>query len=281
MPDRADAHIHLFEGGYGGSFAARPGVRIDEAACYASLAADHGVTAALIVGYTDAPWARTNTEYLARMVQEHAWVRPLAYVDPAQPPTVENLERLRSQGFCGISLYISGEERVDALLRIPGEVWDWLTVGRCLVSVNSSGKDWGAWSKILERYGDLTLIVSHVGLPPRVSEPPTEPESRRAMADVVALAEFPGPRVKLSGFYALTEPGYDYPHRAAWPYVESLLEAYGVGRLLWASDFSPSLDWLTFPQTFGLFSHMPFLSDSDRAQIEGANLLALLEGVAT
>ena len=101
------------------------------------------------------------------------------------------------------------------------------------------------------------------------------------MADVTALAEFTGPRVKLSGFYALTEPGYDYPHRAAWPYVESLLEAYGVERLLWASDYSPCLDHLTFPQTFGLFSHMPFLSDSDRAQIEGANLLAMLDEVVT
>ncbi len=43
---RADAHIHLFEGGYQGSFTARPGVRLAEAALYDSLARDHGVGAA-------------------------------------------------------------------------------------------------------------------------------------------------------------------------------------------------------------------------------------------
>ena len=34
MNERADAHIHLFEGGYRGSWTGRPGVDLDEAACY-------------------------------------------------------------------------------------------------------------------------------------------------------------------------------------------------------------------------------------------------------
>ncbi len=93
---------------------------------------------------------------------------------------------------------------------------------------------------------------------------------------MLALARFAGARVKLSGFYALTTPGYDYPHRAAWPYVAALLEAFGGERLLWGSDFSPSLEWLSFPQTLGLFEQMPFLDDAARRRIEGENLLALL-----
>jgi L-fuconolactonase len=86
--------------------------------------------------------------------------------------------------------------------------------------------------------------------------------------------------IKLSGFYALTRPGYAYPHQAAWPYVEVLLAAFGSNRLLWGSDFSPSLEWLSFLQTFGLFETMPFLSDSDRERIEGSNLRTLLAEVA-
>ena len=85
-------------------------------------------------------------------------------------------------------------------------------------------------------------------------------------------------RVKLSGFYALTEPWYDYPHELAWPYVEVLIEAFGVERLLWASDFSPHLNYQTFPQTLGLLWKMPFLGDGDRDRIAGENLLELLEG---
>ena len=52
MAVRADAHIHLFDGGYQNkSFASRPGVSDDEAAYYDSLSREHDVVAALVVGY--------------------------------------------------------------------------------------------------------------------------------------------------------------------------------------------------------------------------------------
>jgi len=112
-----------------------------------------------------------------------------------------------------------------------------------------------------------------------VDAAPDPGEARKALQPVLDLAACSGPRVKLSGFYALSDPGHDYPHRAAWPYVEALLEAFGSGRLLWASDFSPCLDWLSFPQTLGLFALMPFLDDQARHRIEGPNLLDLLAEV--
>lgn len=279
MSERADAHIHLFEGGYQDSFMKRLGRPVDEAVVYASLAKDHGVKAALIVGYADVPWAAENTRFLTRMVAEYGWVHPAAYFDPSEPPTIEALAQLRADGFVGVSFYIFGPERVDALLGISDEVWAWLVSRRWLVSVNSKGDDWNAWQDVLGRHPELRLVVSHLGLPPRQVRAPGPRDAQTAMASVLALAEFPQSRVKLSGFYALTDPGHDFPHCAAWPYVEALLDAYGVERLLWASDYSPCLDWVTFPQTYGLFSKMPFLTAEDRTRIEGSNLLALLEDV--
>ena len=277
MSERADAHIHLFEGGYQDSFMKRLNRPVDEAVVYASLARDHGVTAALIVGYADVPWAAENTRYLTQMVAEYDWVHPAAYFDAAEPPTTNELTRLQADGFVGVSFYIFGPERVAALLAISDEVWAWLASRRWLVSVNSKGDDWNAWQEVLTRHPELRLVVSHLGLPPKQAEAPDASGAREAMASVLALAGFPHTQVKLSGFYALTDPGHDYPHRAAWPYVEALLDAYGVERLLWASDYSPCLDCLTFPQTYDLFSKMPFLNDADRERIEGANLLALLD----
>jgi L-fuconolactonase len=165
--------------------------------------------------------------------------------------------------------------------QVSNEVWRWLAQQRWLVSVNSRGEHWAAWLPVLERQPDLRLLVSHLGLPPAVSTAPPEATARQVLQEVLALARYSGVHVKLSGFYALTQPGYDYPHQAAWPYVEVLLAAFGSTRLLWGSDFSPSLEWLSFPQTFGLFEAMPFLSDSDLKRIEGGNLLALLAEVIT
>jgi len=58
-----------------------------------------------------------------------------------------------------------------------------------------------------------------------------------------------------------------------------LIEAFGSERLLWASDFSPCLDCVTFPQTFDLFQKMPFFSASDVAAITGGNLRKLLGAI--
>jgi L-fuconolactonase len=175
-----------------------------------------------------------------------------------------------------LSFYCFNPQQTAALGQVSAEVWRWLAEHHWLISVNSRGEHWSAWLPVLERQPDLRLLVSHLGLPPAVEAAPTAASARQALQDVLALAQLPGVHVKLSGFYALTQPGYAYPHQAVWPYVEVLLAGFGSTRLLWGSDFSPSLEWLSFPQTFGLFEVMPFLSDSDRGQIEGDNLLALL-----
>lgn len=163
MSERADAHIHLFDGGYQDSFVKRLSRPIDEAVCYLSLAADYGVKSALVVGYADAPWAVGNNCYLSKMATEYDWVYPVAYFDPAKPPTTEDLELLKKNRFVGLSFYIFGSERTENLLRISDEVWAWLCSHQWLVSVNSKGNDWTVWLEVLRRHSELRLIVSHDG----------------------------------------------------------------------------------------------------------------------
>src|SRR5688500_367174 len=120
MPDRADAHIHLFDGGYRGSLAGRPGVMIDDPRLYDSFAREHHVRAALVVGYEAEPWAAGNNDYIAALVQKYEWVKPLAYVDPSRPPDPVYLRRSR---FGGASFYIFDDMAVNRLLAIPSGFW--------------------------------------------------------------------------------------------------------------------------------------------------------------
>lgn len=276
MCDRADAHIHLFENGFQGSFTARPGVRIDEASLYASLGADYRVKQALVVGYEGDGWARGNNAYIAAMAQRRAWVRPVAYVRLDAPPDLADLNRLHKEGFVGVSMYVFTDDDIHRLQMISDDTWGWIVGHRWLVSLNARGRALAAWKPILDRYPELRLLVSHLGLPPRVAQQPSAKAARTALAELIELARFRETRVKLSGFYAISEPGYAYPHRAAWPYVEALIAAFGPKRLLWGSDFTPGLDSVSFAQTIGLFAAMPFFSDQDRRAIEGGNLLGLL-----
>lgn len=281
MSDRADAHIHLFKNGFRASFTARPGVQIDEAALYASLAADYRVKQALVVGYEGEAWAEGNNAHISALARQHSWSRPVAFVHLGAPPDPAALDARRRQGFVGVGLYIFGPDSLQSLQRISDDVWAWITEKRWLVSLNSRGEDLAGWAPILDRHPELRLLVSHVGLPPRAAQPPSAPTARAAMAELIGLARFPGVHVKLSGFYAISDPGYAYPHRAAWPYVEALVETFSPKRLLWGSDFTPSLDSVSFAQTIGMFAEMPFFSDEDRRAIEGANLLSLLGEVQT
>lgn len=282
MPcERADAHMHLFSRGYqGGSFASRPGVRIDEAQCYASLARERGVEAALVVGYEGEPWCTENNAHIAEMAGEYTWVRPMAYVDVTQSVDQDMLERWRKQGFVGIGVYVFDARQAAGLARVMPAVWRWLVEHDWMVSVNSAGEWLAVWHEILEEYPQLQVLISHLGLPKKVASPPSGKQAARTLAPLLALSRFAQTYVKLSGFYAISDPSWDYPHAAAWPYVQAVYEAFGCERLLWGSDFSPHLDSVSFAQTLGVFEEMPFFSTQQRAMIEGANLLKLLRQVA-
>jgi predicted TIM-barrel fold metal-dependent hydrolase len=277
MSKRADAHLHFFSPGYAARLPEScRRVQPDELTLYTALAQQHEIVQVLAVGYEGQPWAAGNNRYLAVLVATHDWIRPVAFIHDLAALDVSTLERLAQQRFVGLSLYLFDEPALAALGQVADDVWGWLARRRWLISVNSRGERWAAWKPILERHPGLRLLVSHLGLPPACERAPDERTAHAALGAVLDLAQFADVRVKLSGFYALTTPGYDYPHQAAWPYVAALLAAFGVERLLWGSDFSPCLEWLSFPQTLGLLAHMPFLCDDDRRRIEGANLLGLL-----
>ena len=276
MPDRADSHIHLFEGGFHGSFAGRSGVKLDEHELYQSLAREHSVRRALVVGYTAEPWCAENNRWIAIQARRFPWACPLAYFDPSRPPAIEELENLRGNGFVGLSTYVFDPAASEAIGRLPAEILEWINERKWILSVNSRGGYWTAWRRALDRFGDLRVLVSHLGLPERRAD---ASPLREELSTVLDLSVYPGPRVKLSGFYALSAPPSDYPHRSVWPYVEALAERFGMNRLVWGSDFTPSLDHISFPQTYGLFGYMPFLSESARGEIEGGNLLSLLDDI--
>ena len=190
MTVRADAHIHLFQGGYQDqSFASRPGVTLDEAACYDSLSREHDVAAALVVGYAGEPWCEGNNPFLIEQAPRYAWIRNVAYIDIDRVPDVEELEVLREQGFVGVGLF-AFEDQAASLAGIGAALWRWLEQRKWLVSVNSQDAAWNAWSSILERFPQLRLLVSHLGLPPAMTTPPGDSQHAANARKLTVTASF-------------------------------------------------------------------------------------------
>ena len=238
---------------------------------------DHHIEAALVVGFEGDAFCRQNNDFIAELIPYHPWIYALAYCHlDHQPDLIPQLENWKMKGFQGISLYLLEESDYTKLLAIPLEFWEWLVQNDWLVSVNSFGALWGPWKVVLKKQPLLKMIVSHLGLPGRQTEIPSREEVKSLMKPISELAEFSNVHVKLSGYYALTSPAHDFPHSSAWPLTEELFDHFGSDRLLWGSDFSPSLDFLSFPQTFELFNKMPFFREENIKAILGENLLRLL-----
>lgn len=88
---------------------------------------------------------------------------------------------------------------------------------------------------IAERHPDLTLIVDHIGVAQHPVSP-AETMSWRTLPDLLALAKYPNVAVKLCGAPLLSEGGY--PFDDVWPHLDRLFAAFGVGRVMWASDYT-------------------------------------------
>jgi L-fuconolactonase len=125
---------------------------------------------------------------------------------------------------------------------------------------------------IARKYGDLTLIVDHLGLP----QPPLmvpDPEPFQALPKLLALAEYPNVSVKLSGAPTLSsEP---FPFADVWPALLRLMDAFGPDRLLWASDYARVRDH-TYAEALGFVLYSDELSPDDKTAILGRTARRLL-----
>ncbi|MER7455792.1 amidohydrolase family protein [Micromonospora sp. NPDC126480] len=115
------------------------------------------------------------------------------------------------------------------------------------------------------------MLISHLGLPGAHTVPPDRDVATSALEPLLGLADLPRVGVKISGLYAASDPSHAYPHDSARPFVDVLLDAFGPRRLYWGSDFSPSLDHVSFIQTLHPVG-LDALSPADTADVYGGNL---------
>ena len=93
---------------------------------------------------------------------------------------------------------------------------------------------------------ECAVLFSHLGSAGPCSRLPRLAEARAELQPLLALAAASTSAVKFSGLYGMTDPAHDFPHTAAQPVVDLVLDAYGPSRLMWGSDFAPLLDFVTF-----------------------------------
>lgn len=238
----ADSHIHIFKNGYRNSGES-------EISSYEELIKDHSIKCALVVGYEGETWASENNLYISSLAQTRKWMHPLGFLEVGNLQ-VANLESLLALGFEGISLYIFSESEVSDLLAVDESTWAWLVDHKWMISVNSKSKFWDGWLEVMRSQPELTLLISHLGLPSVDPQHLMPMNIAQELSTVEKLHKYPNIYLKLSGFYALEQVNPSYPYPSLRNYLLYILEHFDLNRLIWGSDFTPALATVTFPQTF-------------------------------
>ncbi|TSA47676.1 MAG: hypothetical protein D4R50_02590 [Actinomycetales bacterium] len=268
----ADGHIHLFENGYKKSGE-------NEISLYEDLIKQHTIKSSLVVGYEGESWALGNNAYISALALTRPWMHPLAFFKPSNLQ-VSELENYLELGFEGITLYIFSDAEVAELGAIDKSVWAWLIDHKWMVSVNSKGSYWNVWLDVLHEWPELTLLISHLGLPRVDADHLTKDDIASELSTIYRLHSYANVYLKLSGFYALEQEDPIYPYPSLRDYLQYIVNNFDRTRLIWGSDFTPALSAVTFPQTFEHLFQLDFLQQNDIEKILYQNMMQLLTNLA-
>jgi predicted TIM-barrel fold metal-dependent hydrolase len=272
----ADAHMHLFREGY-----RRPGhgslFGIGELEAYDVLRKSHGVERALAIGYEVDGLDPSNNRYLRRLAASRDWLYSLAYVDAGANPDEEAVEDLLGAGHSGLAIYALGASQAQAVRRWPSRVWNLLGQRNALISFNARPDAIQALLTLVREASDVSFLFSHLGLPGVIPPDISALELQSRLSPLLSLAGCPNVFVKISGLYATSESAHSFPHRGGETAVQMLLDTFGPRQCLWASDFAPALDFVSFPQTIAI-GPLNKLAPADRALVVRDNLFRLLDG---
>lgn len=124
-------------------------------------------------------------------------------------------------------------------------------------------------SAVAERNPDTSIVIDHCGLQ-QPFEPPAPAQPFADLSKVLALAQKRNVAIKISG--ACTLSHQPYPYADIWDPVCRIIDAFGVDRCLWGTDWTRAVALLTYQQGVDAFRDSPRFSSSDRAKLMGGSL---------
>lgn len=271
----ADSHLHLFSRGFPGRYGRSVLGHDSEIEAYEALRHAHDIAAGLVVGYEGDGIDPDNNHHISTLAANRPWLATLAYADSRKPLGADAIERWIAAGHVGIAVYLPDSAASESVASWPRAVWNSLERRRAIVSLNAQPPQIESFAPVVEAHPGCSFLFSHLGLPGRYPSPPTPGEAADCLRPLLRLADASQAMVKVSGLYAVSDPAHAYPHAAAAPFIDLLLERFGAERCLWGSDFSPALDFVSFAQTVSI-PWLDRLSEADRERVMGGNLLRLL-----
>ncbi len=229
---------------------------------------DVGVDGALLVS----PYAmyRFDGSYALEVYAKHPGrfgvIKPF---DPNDPSVAEQIADWKSKkGTVGVRIMFNDSVSKDAA--DPGINRIMAAAGKHGFPVNCLA--WGRLDQLKEvakRNPSTQVVLDHIGLP-QPFEPPAPKEPFKDVPKVVALADVKNLAIKISGACTLSHK--PFPYDDIWEPLQPILDAFGLERCLWGTDWTRATGLITYKQGVDPFKMTKRFSDSDRAMLMGGAL---------
>lgn len=205
-----------------------------------------------------------------RYPDRFALVRP---VDPANPTVADVISEWKhTPGAVAVRmLLVRSGLATDAadpgLNRVLAEAARWSLP----VNLHIAGRlDQGI--ELIRRHPNTQIIVDHLGLvQPHVPPKPAQPWAE--LAKVLTLADLPHVAIKITGACTLSHEAF--PYNDIWDPVCRMIDAFGIDRCLWGTDWTRAVEFLTYAQGVDAFRITNRISDSDKAKLMGGTAARL------
>jgi L-fuconolactonase len=123
--------------------------------------------------------------------------------------------------------------------------------------------------QLAARNPDTVIVIDHLGLQ-QPFHPPVPAEPWAELPKVLALAEHPNVKVKISGVCTLSHESF--PYNDIWGPILKIIDAFGIDRCMWGTDWTRATELLTYEQSVAPFRSTNHLSDTDKAKLMGGTL---------
>jgi L-fuconolactonase len=214
---------------------------------------------------------RYDASYALEVRKRHpgrfALVKP---VDPANPAVAEVIaDWKRTPGAVGVRMLLvraglTADPNDPGLNRVLAEA------ARLSMPVNlhiAGRLDQGI--ELIRRHPDTQIVVDHLGLV-QPHEPPVPAEPWAELPRVLTLAKQRNVAIKITG--ACTLSRQPFPYDDIWDPVCRVIDAFGIDRCMWGTDWTRAVKFLSYAQGVDAFRATNRISASDRAKLMGGTL---------
>jgi L-fuconolactonase len=226
---RVDAHVHVWPHSHSSTIDTDPSVAAaGEVDALVATLPSNDVTAAVVVQPSS---SGLDHNYLLAAVRtnEHLRLVGLAQAEPENPRSFELIADLTASGAVvgfRLPLIRAGDKWIQTQAK---DYWELAAERRSVISVLTAPSQLQGVGRLAAAHPSVPVVIDHLARFDLAAD------RHHAIDQLCLLASLENVYVKVSALGFLSHE--EWPYRDLWPILASVIDAFGIDRVMWGSDY--------------------------------------------